>query len=178
MLADSVHLVSTKQEGKKVKLLGYQLSKVTPVTDVPAPVYVHAPDESGYQGWKNYQTWATKLWLDNEEWSYEEATNHAYEMVIAGTPHSDYEMADWLDTFVDTHILSEVPDSGLAADLFRSATDDIDWMEIAKSYMSDARDQRIEELKSEIDGLKDEIVERQVEVSEKNDEIVFLNLSE
>lgn len=22
-------------------------------------------DEKGYNGWENYETWATKLWLDN-----------------------------------------------------------------------------------------------------------------
>ncbi len=27
-------------------------------------------DEKGYNGWSNYETWNVKLWMDNDEGSY------------------------------------------------------------------------------------------------------------
>lgn len=178
MLADSVHLVSTKQEGKKVKLLGYQLSKVTPVADVPAPVYVPSPDEKGYNGWTNYETWATKLWLDNEEWAYNDVTEQATEHVSCSL--GDYEFSNWLQEFVDIHMINGETETvaGLAADLLNSAVSEIDWFEIAKSFLDEAKENRVSELREAIDSLKDEIAEKQVEISEMNDEIILLNLSE
>lgn len=28
------------------------------------------PTEKGYNGWKNYESWATGLWIDNDEGLY------------------------------------------------------------------------------------------------------------
>jgi hypothetical protein len=35
--------------------------------------------DTTYNGWKNYETWAVALWIDNEEWSNERARELALE---------------------------------------------------------------------------------------------------
>lgn len=160
-----------------MKFLGYQISKIQPIEEV-AEVREITPDEKGYNGWENYETWATKLWLDNEEWAYNDVTEQANEHVELSL--GDYEFSNWLQDYVDTHMINGETESvaGLAADLLNSAVSEIDWFEIAKSFLDEAKETRISELKSEIAGLKEEIAEKQAEISERNDEIILLNLSE
>lgn len=84
-----------------------------------------------YQGWSNYETWVTKLWIDNEQGIYSDVTSEA-----ASEPDA-YKLADWLQRYVDDLLEGQAPESGLAADLFRSAFQEIDWREMAESYLED-----------------------------------------
>ena len=95
--------------------------------------------DSTYNGWKNYETWNVKLWLDNEYGSYIEVTDQAKQAVEAETER--YEFADWLKDYVEEILFPEDAEpSGLAADLLRGALSDVDWFEIAEAYLSDAKE--------------------------------------
>jgi hypothetical protein len=85
-----------------------------------------------YNGWKNYETWAVKLWLDNDESLYHTAMN------LVEDEHEDAsDLADSIQSFID-EIAPEV--TGLFSDLLNSALSEVDWVEIAESYISDWKD--------------------------------------
>lgn len=85
----------------------------------------------------NYETWAVKLWLDNEEGTYHEVTDHA------NTEPSAYDFAQWLEEYVDELIGEQRPTgAGIAVDLFTSAWQSVDWRYIAESYLEDAANER------------------------------------
>lgn len=98
-----------------------------------------------YQGWANYETWAVKLWMDNEQGAYNywrEATQEA----IANAPDAE-EVADGIWTpenaakfHLADHLKNEheeqLPEvKGFAADLLRGAFSEVNWTEIAASLI-------------------------------------------
>ena len=53
--------------------------------------------EEGYQGWKNYETWAVALWLDNYQGSYEYWRERIEELTSeVGPDDAVHELADEL----------------------------------------------------------------------------------
>jgi hypothetical protein len=98
---------------------------------------------STYNGWTNYETWAAKLWLDNEQGTYYEVTGKATEIheeaTEAGEEPGTLELADWLKDYV-TGMMPEIPAS-LASDLLGAALSEIDWDEMAESYLADAKEE-------------------------------------
>jgi hypothetical protein len=93
-------------------------------------------DEEGYNGWTNYETWAVKLWMDNDEGSYrlfkEMAENHVIEFEKDAAP---WRLAD----AIKDEISCSAPDLGASmyADLLGSALDNVNWREIAESLIED-----------------------------------------
>ena len=80
-----------------------------------------------YNGYKNYETWAVSLWLDNEE-GLQNITNE-----LANNPsHTDYALADHLKEMVQ----DMAPDLGASmfADLLNAALDNVDWLEIIHAH--------------------------------------------
>jgi len=105
-----------------------------------------------YNGWTNYETWAVKLWIDNEQSSQEYWT----ERTIAAWQESDDRqpnqfmnrsenartlLAEWLkDEFEDAECnLLETADasSSVFADLLGAALGRVDWREIADAMLRD-----------------------------------------
>lgn len=96
----------------------------------------------GYNGWTNYETWAVKLWIDNEEPSYRYWTERAREAIKSPEPNQfaegghlspEYTLAQQLKSeFEDM-----MPDLGASmwADLLNSAFSEVNWFEIAKSMI-------------------------------------------
>lgn len=82
-----------------------------------------------YGGRANYETWATMLWLDNVEPFYN------YVRQLARDTGNSYSLANKLKDFVDDIVCSDQPESGLTADLFRAAFEEIDWREMAESIL-------------------------------------------
>jgi len=78
-----------------------------------------------YNGWTNYETWVTKLWLDNDENSYRywacEATRAKDTAILAKQLEREHEDA-----------IPENMTSGLYADLLTSALSEVNWEEIAE----------------------------------------------
>lgn len=96
----------------------------------------------GYNGWKNYETWAVALWIDNEEGSYNRRCELAREAKEeAGEEDEDGRtaeglLADQLKTWIREE---EIPDLGasLYADLLGAALDEVDWYEIAENWLEE-----------------------------------------
>ena len=108
-----------------------------------------------YNGWTNYETWAVKLWIDNDQGSQEYWLEAARELV------SDYD-EDWnpdRDEYlgnVRTQLADRLKDEheeaaqeiinphgsgdsiGVFGDLLGAALGSVDWREIAESIMGDA----------------------------------------
>jgi len=102
----------------------------------------------GYQGWRNYETWAVALWLDNERKSYEhwreEARRCQHEAstdqrVIDGiwTPKeaATFNLADQLREEIEAERPLTAPT--MYTDLLSSALSEVDWQEVAAILLSE-----------------------------------------
>ena len=103
-------------------------------------------DRKTYNGWANYETWATALCIDNEQATYgerRERAEHAWTLAndAEHTPFTPSEYArirlaedlkDWIGEEMR-------PDLGasLYSDLLGAALSEVDWMEIADNFLSD-----------------------------------------
>jgi hypothetical protein len=92
-----------------------------------------ANEEKGYNGWRNYETWNVKLWIDNEQGSQEMSKELAQEA------RSD-DRGDWiadLAMMLKEWIDEDRPDLGATmwADLLNSAFQEISWLEIAENII-------------------------------------------
>jgi len=87
-------------------------------------------DEKGYNGWKNYETWAVALWIDNGQRIQQEAT------AIVVNSKDEYgaaqELKDWIEEgnpLIDT--------ASLYSDLLNAALSEVDWYEVANHYRNE-----------------------------------------
>lgn len=113
-----------------------------------------AQPDTTHNGWKNYETWAVALWIDNEEPSYNKARRMARECAeLAAEQKADAEgpalragrlvfprsadgmLADRLKEWME----EEMPNLGgtLWADLLGAAMSEVDWYEIAHNMAGD-----------------------------------------
>jgi hypothetical protein len=108
-------------------------------------------EDTTYNGWKNYPTWAVNLWLANDEGLYHERRARARqviadanedEMVTKGywtvAEAQRYRLADSLKQWVTDDL---APDLGASfgADLLGYALGEVDWHEIAASAIEDVQ---------------------------------------
>jgi hypothetical protein len=91
---------------------------------------------SDYNGWTNYETWAVKLWMDEEgsqNWSRglaREAFENAPEPRI------------WLADYFKDEYEEAMPEVvGVWADLLGAAFGNVDWFEIADSLLTEAAEE-------------------------------------
>lgn len=101
-----------------------------------------------YNGWKNYETWAVKLWMDNDEGEYrhwQAATDECREECRGKYPNQyatkeQNERMTLADTLKEYHE-EQLPEvGGFAGDLLGAAFGEVDWTEIAESLLADARE--------------------------------------
>lgn len=114
--------------------------------------------DKSYNGWTNYETWAVKLWMDNEESSYRyylELANEAFDEAEAPSVNAqltgvepftreeraainlsarlkdEYEnaAADWLE--------ESSKSASIWADLLNGALSQVNWQEIAEHMIED-----------------------------------------
>lgn len=96
-------------------------------------------NDEKYNGWTNYETWLTALWIDNDYISYE----NRKEMVLHAQleyPNNEEKqiwmlaglIKDWME---ELNPLSE--SSSLYADLINSALSEVDWGDIAEHYLAE-----------------------------------------
>lgn len=113
-----------------------------------------ATGKTEYNGWRNYETWAVNLWLDNEEPTYEHARTLARQALADANDRSEVvesvgidrdssavsNLADKISGWVGRELL---PDLGptLAADLLNAARSEVDWYEIAEHLLEEVRGQ-------------------------------------
>lgn len=104
-----------------------------------------------YNGWTNYETWAVKLWIDNEEYSYRFWKEQAQEAWKASADKSPNQfmnrrdnaqsmLAEWLkDQHEDEsiHPVFKAAEGSVFADLLNAALSDVNWHEIANAMLDD-----------------------------------------
>lgn len=100
-----------------------------------------------YNGWTNYETWAVKLWMDNDEGSYlywKERAQETFDNAKAGDAYATqtreqaatYELSEQLkDEHNDNNPCEE--SNNVYTDLMRAALDSVNWYEIAESLLED-----------------------------------------
>ena len=98
-----------------------------------------------YNGCTNYETWVVKLWMDNEEGSHNYWNEQADDELNRQTDSSgkldeDTAIGNLADSLSCWHneLLPEV--QGFAADLLGAAMSEVNWYEIAKSLVDDAKE--------------------------------------
>jgi len=87
-----------------------------------------------YNGWTNYETWVTALWINNEQGTQEYALELAREAKTEEEPR--YVLSETLKDWVHDSMLPDLG-STLAADLLGASASEINWTEIAESFLSD-----------------------------------------
>jgi hypothetical protein len=109
-------------------------------------------DQDPYNGWTNYETWVTALWIDNEESTYNERGRIVHECVAAAVDPSNVNIsvvADALKAWAEESFIDPVTEAshhadperelaGLAIDLLRAAWSEVNWYEIAVNWLMDA----------------------------------------
>lgn len=114
-------------------------------------------DEKTYNGWSNYETWATALWLDNEASSsafWREQTRECREAApdsrrvrewgFSPRESARLELAERLKEAI--HEANPLDGASLFSDLLWAAISEIDWHEIAGHYVAEVADEMAEEL--------------------------------
>lgn len=110
--------------------------------------------DEGYNGWKNYPTWAVNLWLANDEPLYRDTLALTEEAMSAQKYARDrlerpywtqeesyrYAVADTLKAWVTDDL---APDLGasFAADLLGYALGEVDWHEVADAWIEQVQEQ-------------------------------------
>jgi hypothetical protein len=93
-------------------------------------------NDKSYNGWSNYETWAVKLGMDDDEGSQELYQELAARCVKeCGKEKATHTLAVVVKGIID----EDSPDLGASmyADLLGSALDNVDWREIAESLIED-----------------------------------------
>jgi hypothetical protein len=89
-------------------------------------------EEQGYNGWKNYPTWVVNLWLGNDQGTYSECSYMARE-ALRDAPHDSFK--EYVTDLIDDE------SAGLGNDLIGYALGEVDWNEIADSWLESAKEE-------------------------------------
>lgn len=93
-----------------------------------------------FNGWSSYETWAVNLWLTNEEGSYHHWTGRTRELIAeyAGEDADRSALARLARELEESvHGECATPQANLAADLITAALAEVDWCEIARTWIDD-----------------------------------------
>ena len=96
-----------------------------------------------YQGHKNYETWAARLWADNDQGSHEymmDLTRQAMIQKVGEEDHAQYDLEAYLAEMVDLFTGRE-DITGMASDLLGSAIESIDFRSWAKDLLEEIREE-------------------------------------
>ena len=101
-----------------------------------------------YNGWSNYETWAVKLWLDNEQGTQEYWSERAKgilrdprQPVFSFQTTADTARQDLAEELKNGHE-EDAPQMqpSVYSDLLNAALSEVDWYEIAEVMLADARE--------------------------------------
>ncbi|KKK90141.1 hypothetical protein LCGC14_2726060 [marine sediment metagenome] len=93
-------------------------------------------------GWTNYETWVTALWMDNEEYTQE--IQQAWKRQAIATPKNEVWTKEETERFTLADIIKDyveennplASDASMYSDLMRAAIQEVNWQEIADSILS------------------------------------------
>jgi hypothetical protein len=114
----------------------------------------NAPDVKTYNGWTNYETWVVKLWMDNEEGTYNfwvEQTRNVYESALPkyGLSQKEIAKSELADCLKEQHeeMREEWKENSATVfdDLMNAAMSEINWYEIAEALIEDNIEETVEE---------------------------------
>lgn len=91
-------------------------------------------NDQKYNGYTNYETWVTSLWIDNDQKLNEELKEICAVADLA--EDSKIYLADSLKEWIE-EIYTSTEMEGLLKDLLNSAMENINWIEIANSYIDE-----------------------------------------
>jgi hypothetical protein len=94
---------------------------------------------SDYNGWTNYETWNVALWLGNEPGTYEDVREMTRVAIRTHGKECEYHLAEDLKGYVEE--LMPPLGASMAADLLGAALCEVNWQEIAESYIEDFGDE-------------------------------------
>ncbi len=112
-----------------------------------------AQEEGGYQGWKNYETWAVALWMDNEQGSYDYWRERIQELTGEEGGLGEYAENEYLEDDVKLKFaladeiksmhedaVEEKALDGFMADLLNGAMSEVSWDEIAGHLLESVKE--------------------------------------
>ena len=91
-----------------------------------------------YQGWTNYQTWAVKLWLDNDQGSQELQVEMAKESKKADEAEWKIDLADMLKQLIEDG--APEFEASMYSDLLNNALEEINYYEIAEAIINETKE--------------------------------------
>lgn len=114
-----------------------------------------------YNGWKNYETWNVALWIDNERGSYDEAREMARQAWERATTENGLTRKKIAVVRLAEQVREWVngmnPLAGQASmftDLLNAALSEVDWHEIAESWISEVMDEESQEVETLQEGSR------------------------
>lgn len=96
------------------------------------------PINNSYNGWTNYETWVTALWIDNDQSSYNYRRELAKQAKKEHSRKRDcinclaVSLSDWIE---ELNPLSDK--ANLFCDLLNAALAEVNWHEIAENFLSE-----------------------------------------
>jgi hypothetical protein len=93
--------------------------------------------DKGYNGWSNYETWNVKLWIDNDEGSYEMWRERTRECWEANDHDKEDAISELARCLKEDHEENIPEVSGTYADLLGAALSEVNWYEIAEAMVGD-----------------------------------------
>lgn len=97
-----------------------------------------------YNGWSTRQTWLVKLWMDNEEGTYQFFQDQARYWLRKHDPTDVFDptVRRFAESIKSYHedALDLIHLKGFAADLMTSAMSEVNWEEIANALLEDEKE--------------------------------------
>ncbi len=89
-----------------------------------------------YNGWTNYETWLIKLWMDNDEGSYNYWKERTEGLTGKGRT---YDLAESLKAFHEEMVEEALGnlENGFIVDLLNGAMGEVNWFEIAEHLVEE-----------------------------------------